>query len=467
MRCTSGCALLALVIAAVSVGAKDTPPAPAAPVAAEPTPPAAAKTTPPVDAAVERLIQDLGSEDYRTREKAGRDLVAKGEKVLPNLKAALAATDNPEVQRRLMVMVRKMDFDRLVSPKLVTMNLKDKTAKEALAEVAKQTGYKIDYNANRSSEPKQTFTFERATFWEVVDKIAGSAGCSVFNDFNDEGTIQIFNQDVLNPYVAYAGPFRILATNINSNRNLQLSGINRRHGGVNRQDFMNLNFQILSEPKNPMLGITHVDVVSATDDLGGTLSPPRDANYRANYYSNNGYMRGHNMYGNMGLSRAEKTATTIKTLKAKAGVMLLSGTVPEIVVSDPLKVKNKTFTGRSVEIEFGTFTEDANSKGHYSLELTAKKLGPTDPNRGEDFNWMNSVWQKIEVTDANGARYQTNGPSNFNNNGSTVQLTLQFGPQDRRTGQTIKLAPPTKVLVNEWLSVVHEITFEFKDIPLP
>lgn len=465
MRRTSGCAVIAMAVAALSVGARDQLPAPPA---AEKTAPAAAASQQKSDAAIEQLIKDLGSDDYRTREKAGRDLVARGEKILPELRAALAATENPEVHRRLLVMVRKMDYERLVAPKLVTMNLKDKTVKEAFAEIGKQTGYKIDYNGNgRGTEPKQTFTFENAPFWEVVDKVAGAAGCSVFNDFNnEEGTIQVFNQDALNPYVAYAGPFRILATNISSNKNLQLSGINRRHVGVNRQDFLNLNFQILSEPKNPMLGILQVDVISATDDLGGSLLPPRDPNNRVNYY-NNGVQRGHNMYGGMNLSRADKAATSIKSLKAKAGVILLSGTVPEIVVSDPLKVKNKTFTGRTMEIDFGSFTEDANNKGHYSLELTAKKLIPGDPNRGDDFNWMNSIWQKIEVTDAAGVRYQSSGPTNFNNNGATVQLTMQFGPQDRRTGQAIKLAPPTKVLVNEWQSVVHEVTFEFKDVPLP
>ena len=156
-------------------------------------------------------------------------------------------------------------------------------------------------------------------------------------------------------------------------------------------------------------------------------------------------------------------------LKAKVGVILLSGTVPEITVTDPIKTMNKTFTGRSVEIEFGSFTEVANNKGHYQLEITAKKIGRTDPNpnQNEDFNWSNSFWQKVEVLDAAGNRYQTFGPSGIDNNGTSVTLTLPYGPEDRRTGQKAKLGPPVKVIVNEWLSVVNEVSFEFKDIPLP
>ena len=47
-------------------------------------------------------------------------------------------------------------------------------------------------------------------------------------------------------------------------------------------------------------------------------------------------------------------------------------------------------------------------------------------------------------------------------------MTLMFGDQDRRGNKTkAKLGPPVKLVVNEWLSITHEVTFEFKDIPLP
>src|SRR5258707_3861602 len=66
----------------------------------------------PPDAVTKQLIEDLGSDDWRTRERAGRDLAARGEKALPHLRQALLATDSPEAQRRLAVLVRKMDHDR-------------------------------------------------------------------------------------------------------------------------------------------------------------------------------------------------------------------------------------------------------------------------------------------------------------------------------------------------------------------
>jgi hypothetical protein len=472
MRRTSGWAIIALLIAgSAGIGANQKRFGGAV---SPPEPSVADKVDPKIAA----LIADLGSEDYRTREKAGRDLAALGEKALPAMRTVLLSTENAEVQRRLVVLVRKMDNDRLVAPKRVTFNFKDKTVKEALDEISKQTNYKIEFSGGGGGFPgpggggpggggdslKHNFDFENTPFWVAVDKCAAMAGCIVFADYNDD-TIRVYNQDSLNPHVAYAGPFRFLATNINSNKSIQLSGISKRGGNMNRNEYLNFSFQIQSEPKNPMLGITQAEVITATDDLGSSLVPPKDPNNRS-YYENRG-MRGHNTYGNLNLNRnGDKAATSIKTLKGKVGIILLAGTAPEIVITDPLKQKAKTFVGRTVEIEFGSFAEDANNKKNYTLEVTMKKLGEENPQQ-VDYNWANNIWERIELIDAAGNRYQAYGPNNFNNNGASVQMTVLYGPDDRRTGKTAKLGPPVKLVVNEWLSVTHEVTFEFKDIPLP
>jgi hypothetical protein len=214
-----------------------------------------------------------------------------------------------------------------------------------------------------------------------------------------------------------------------------------------------------------MLGVTQAEVVTAVDESGTSLAPPRDPNNRSNYYDSRG-SRGHSVFGNLQLARPDKSATTIKTLKGKIGIVLLTGSTPEVVVADPLKTKARTFVGRAVEVDFASLVEDANTKGQYVLDLTVKKLGVEDPDR-DDYNWANAAWQKVEVLDAAGNKYQTSGPNNINYNGASVQLTIPFGPTDRRTGKALKLGPPVRVVVNEWLTVTHEVTFEFRDLPLP
>jgi hypothetical protein len=457
MRHTSGWAVIPLLLAAVlAAGAKEKP-LPDGPVSPKPL------VTDKTDSSVATLLKNLGDDDYRVREKAGRDLVAQGEKVLPQLRTAYRETDSPEVRRRLAVMIRKMDADRLTAPKRITMNMKNTTVKAALDAIAKQTGYKIDFSGG-AADDKHNFEFDNTPFWVAVDKVAAAGGCIVYADGGDDSVVRVYNQESMNPYVTYAGPFRFIANNINANESIQLANIPRR-GGAQRYTNMNLSFQIQSEPKNVMLGITQAEVVSAVDENGGSLMMPKNPNDRSNYY-NNGSFRGNNTYGNLNLTRADKSATTIKSLKGRVGIILLAGTTPEIVIADPLKQKAKTFVGRTIELEFGTLTEDANNKGNYILDATARKLGDNDPDR-PDYNWSNIVWQKIELVDANGNQYRTYGPNNINNNGNSVQMTIPFGIQDRRGATTTKLGPPVKIVVSEWLSITHEVTFEFKDIPLP
>ncbi len=458
MRTTATTAVFGLLIVATfAAGEKNGPVEP-------PAAPANRADAAP-DAVIKRLIEDLGSDDWRKREKAGRDLAATGEAALPHLRTALLATDSPEAQRRLSVLVRKIDRDRLVEPKRVTLAVKDRTAKQVLDEIAKQTGYRIEFNDN--SARKHSFEFDGTPFWQAVDAVANAAGCTVFEGYGDE-TVRVYNQDQLPPLVAYAGPFRFLATNISSSRSVQLSGVSKRGDNPRTNEYMNLSFQIQSEPKNPMIGITQPELSEAKDDLGASLIPPADGNnFRTSQYFNGG-SRGHNTYMSLNLSSAGRTATTIKSLKGRVGIVLLSGTVPELVIADPLKVKKKEFVGRTTDVELSGADEDANQKGAYRVTLTAKRSGAAESNR-HDHMWVQGLPQRFELLDEKGNKYFSYGSTEMDANNDTVQMTLMFGSEDRSNGRRNpnKLGPPVKLVLNEWLTITHEVHFAFKDIPLP
>ncbi len=234
---------------------------------------------------------------------------------------------------------------------------------------------------------------------------------------------------------------------------------------------MTLSFQVQSEPKNPMLGITQPVLTEAKDDLGGSLLPPandgRNGTYRSGYY--NGGYRGHNSYMNVNLTRGDKAATTIKSLKGRVGIVLLSGSVQELAIADPLKAKKHVAVGRNVQMELESFEEDANQKGTYLASFTAKKLAPADPERGDDYAWSQNLWQRLELHDDKGNKYYCYGPNVHDNNGGTVKMVVVFGTEDRRTGRpgAVKFGPPKKLQLNEWLTITHEVEFAFKDIPLP
>lgn len=464
-----GIAVAVLVASVGTVGALGDKPPPAPPDAplAPSAPPAGVKRLDaPSGPSVQKLLNDLGSDDWRARERAGRALEAYGEKALPEMKAALLATESAEVQQRLGVLVRKMDRARLIEPKRVTFSAKGLTAARAYREIANQTGYRVEFNDGADPvEPKLELVFDRTPFWQALDAVADAVGHTVQADNGDE-SVRVYRSDSVSPYVAHAGPFRLVATNINSSRSVQLAHINRRGDGGRANEYVNLNFMIHAEPKNPMLGTTLVELSEARDDSGGSLLPPQERNgYRSNYIS--GGYRSFSTYMSTNLVRADRGATTIKALKGRVGIVLLAGSVPEVTVADPLKVKKQSFAGRGVQLDVDSVTEDGNQQGAYVVSLTAKSLAEADPNRGADYGWSNSLWQRLELTDEKGNRYFTQGPNAHNNNGVTVQMVLSFVPTDPRTGSRVALGPPKKLVLHEWLTVTHEVPFAFKDIPLP
>jgi hypothetical protein len=436
--------------------------APAALVAGQAPPKPAAEL--PTDPAVLALIADLGADDYRAREKAGKALEARGEKVLPALRRAAAEADRPEVARRLAVLVRRMEYDRIVAPKRVTLSVKNRPAKDVLDEIARQTGYRIDFQGGGRGDGRYSFEFDNVPFWVAMDKVTEATGLGVYSQYDDDGLqVNGYNPVGSSPYVSYAGPFKFVAQAINANRSLPLANLGQPGGG-RQQEQVYLQFNIQSEPKNPILSVLQAELLSATDDTGASLVPPKDPgqhqHFSRSYYGGPGY-RTFNFSSNLNFVRGGRDATRIKSLKGKIGLVLLAGTVPEVIVTDPLKTKGKKFAGRSVEVDFDSFAE---ANGGYSLTVTVRKTAADDPNN-PDYNWLNSAWQRVEVTDAAGGRYR-GYVNNTNYNGTSVTFTMQFQAQDRQ-GRAQKLGPPARVVFNEWLQVTHEVPFEFKDLPLP
>jgi hypothetical protein len=420
-------------------------------------------------------IAALGSADYKAREKAGRDLELLGEAVLPDLRRAMADTEDPEARRRLEVLVQRMDQHRLLAAKRVTLSMKDKSAKEAYAEIAKQTGYKIEYQA--PTDGKYTFEFDNVPFWMVVDKVNAVARLG-FQQNNEDHSFQVTaNTAGLTPHIAYAGPYRLVANQIGSQKFVPLTGGQQALG--NRQnETITLNFDIYSEPKNTILSVQQADLISATDDTGASLMPPRvdmpqHFRHQAYYYNGQGYL-GHQANGSLQLTRGAKDAVRIRAVKGKIGITLLTGSVPDVVVNDPLKAKDLKLVGRSVEIDYTSMTE---ANGQYTVTMSARKAGMQDT-PFFDYNWAQNLWNKIEMVDDKGNRFRST-PTMINYTGTGINMTVVFGMNQPGPfgigpggpvgpkGAAPKVSKPVKMIVNEWLQATNEVTFEFQDIPLP
>src|SRR5260221_14768025 len=147
----------------------------------------------------------------------------------------------------------------------------------------------------------------------------------------------------------------------------------------------------------------------------------------------------------------------VKRLRCSLPVTLLAEQKPEVIVDDILKVKNKKFTGNTVEVQIDEVKEQ--NKTQYHVKMSVRN---TAPNAAQDYNWTNSVHQRVELLDAKGNKYHSQGYNWENSSPNHVQATFMFGNNGNAT-----LGPPVRLVYNQWALIQHTIEFEFKNLMLP
>jgi hypothetical protein len=138
-----------------------------------------------------RLVAELGSDDFETRERAARQLEDLGPAVAPALQKATTSTD-PEV-RRLALQVaerlaRKMEAAEVLEPKRFRIAFRDMPLNFAVQEFTRVTGARIQLDGVKGDR-KVTLDTEYTSFWDAFDKFCAAAGLveKVFDSPTAEG----------------------------------------------------------------------------------------------------------------------------------------------------------------------------------------------------------------------------------------------------------------------------------------
>lgn len=409
---------------------------------------------------IELLIKQLGDKNYRVRQAAGKLLEERGEEALPFLRKSSDTADE-EVRRKIEVLTQKIERSVLLTPKRVTMAMTDRSIEDVIKELARLTGYKLQYQGGQ--QRKLSIEFQNVTFWHALERICND--CRLSPGFDEQqGLVYLYQQDTLSPYTFHAGSFRFVATNFNYNRYVNLANIPRNGQDLNNQSDNNLNFgfMIQAEPKVPLLSFSPPRLTKAEDENGVSLLPriPENENqFNVQYQDGNSLFRNFQHSTNAQMAKPAKDAAKAKLIKGKVTVTLLSGTKPDVVFDKlVLGKKRMTAIGKTAEIDI---EEVAEQNKTYTLTLLIKRqIKSGEP---QDFNWINGVQQKMELMDAEGHQYQSQGATNFINNSATsIHATYQFIPPPG-----VKIGPAVKMVFNQWLTISHELEFEFKDLPLP
>jgi hypothetical protein len=144
----------------------------------------------PADPAAERfqrLIARLGSEHFREREAAGRELDALGEAALDALRHA-ARTGDPETRRRAADLVERIQqrllTARILTPTLVQLDYKDTLLTEAVADLARRTGLSLTLNDPARFKGRTiTVATGKVSAWEALEQFCRKADLHEWDGF--------------------------------------------------------------------------------------------------------------------------------------------------------------------------------------------------------------------------------------------------------------------------------------------
>jgi hypothetical protein len=131
-------------------------------------------------AKITQLVSQLGSQNFRQREAATKELDAMGEPALDALRKATKSGDM-EVANRAAALVAKIEQRaenaKLIAPTYVELNLKETPIEEAVAQLAKQSAYQIIIAGDKSKMADRRVTLEtgKVPFWKALGLLCEKA----------------------------------------------------------------------------------------------------------------------------------------------------------------------------------------------------------------------------------------------------------------------------------------------------
>ncbi len=420
--------------------------------------PAAKPADPVADPSAKAWVEQLGDADYRKRDEATRALERLADKALSALRAGRKHAD-PEVRRRANELATAVEAATLLAPRRVTLELKQKSAREVVAELAKRTSYKIECWGG-TEEAKYDFAWKDVPFWQALDQLCQGAGLAVQPSYGDE-TLRLQAQQRYAPYVCRDGAFRFAAGSFQHVRSVDFATLASKNPEARRSDSLSFSFTVHAEPRLPLLGLGEVKLTAAYDSEGTSLVPsaaPADGAADplvprrgvAHYYG-----------GGKSLSIPAELPLGHPSPRARS-VKLLRGTVPVTVLVEqrPAVVSDKLAKGLKTKVGTTTFLiEDVSETPAKQAQL---KMTVTEDGAGNDSSWTNSLYNRLEVYDEKGQRMVNYGSSWSHSGGNQVQITFTYGAAGAN-----KLGTPTKLVYQVWTTMQHQVGFEFKDLPLP
>jgi hypothetical protein len=414
-------------------------------------PPATGPTTRPN---IEPLIQQLGDDNWKIRQKAQDQIVAAGEDAVPRLQDVLKETHDEEVRARVEAALGQIAANNRNAPTLITLHLKDAPAQTVVAEIAQQAHTEVGAWPEyvwRNVNQKVTINADKQPFWTVMKDVCRQTHLvpePMGGSSRNRITLMQRGNAWGNQPTSSQGCYLVMAQSAQRNHTVDYAN------GGNAQTNFNLSLRCYIDPKVRIIrGSREAKIEEAVDDKGNSLALP-------NHNFENSFTPPWNgswcwdvsvplqYRPDMGAKLARLRGSMHFTVITKAQTW----DVPEILAA---KEVEKTLPTCKYTIHQVT----KNGDSQYTLKITITTAKDQNGGPMSDFS---TLQQQIKLVDANGRSYDTSGGGGGGGNG-TVNYEFSFY---NSTGGP--LGVPTRLVWEIPIEMKDvSVPIEFNDLPLP
>ncbi len=378
------------------------------------------------EARFRELVQKLEDDSFEVREQAQKDLVKLGEPAVPALKAAVAAAsksnDRGELKARAEAALREIELSaksRAVyrDPARITLRLKDAPLADALKEIGRQAGLKVDASAVDGTATV-TIEAEGAPLFKVLDDLCRGRDDRTY-EYREEGVVK-FSRD-RHPACPsdYPGPFRVRVARMRLERTTDFK---------ERKAVLHVTVEGDHEKYlKPWKGY-EVDLTKATDDKGSALEARKgEEDEEVNQVFGGAVMKIQvaRAFRAMGAAGAEPAGTsfTLRGLSAGASRVTLQGTLK---ISFPLEAKTLAFErpqgGETQEVGDYTVKIDRTlGRNRFALSIARKGAKPQDESFLEEID-QRVDHESVVAIDEDGAEHKGTMAASNDSFGARIRI---------------------------------------------
>lgn len=395
---------------------------------------------------IEKLVSDLGDDNYLTRISASDKLEKLGPAARTQVKEA-TKSDNAETRLRAVELWRKIQIEDIWAPTRCNYSATI-AASDILTEVARQTGNTVilgdQYGAFDDKE--LTVNLVDCEYWRALDQICASTEHTLRPHYDSKVSGSVLTSgagSAVGP-IAYSGPFR---TKITSARRAYSDDLDYETSKSDVVHTFQLNFTLMWEDRFKFIAYrAQPELVLAKLDTGGTVGSTQPA---VNGWNVNGSGT-RQLTMNCRLHPPTMAATEFSELVFKLGIIAVGDF--DVVQVDDVKSEMPKVYGENIELTI-TECEVTGQRCELLVTIVHDMVTPDQNARYQGY--------EFELLDQDGVEYRKQGQTNSVNDDDAIDMKLTF------VGDDANSKPAKFKLHYPKIITMRDVAIAFKNVKIP